>query len=127
MSRPSVSADPQRWLRPALVLLLCALGAGATISGLAPGIRVVALLLFLIFGPGVALVGLLRIGEPWRELTLVIGVSLAVDLVVATVLAYSGVRGSGAALAVLIGIAVGGAGAQVAVPVLRRRSEETTS
>jgi hypothetical protein len=109
------------------VLLLCALGAGATLGGIAPGVRVVALLLFLVFGPGVALVGLLRIGEGWRELTLVIGVSLAVDLMVVTVLAYSGARGSGAALAALIGIAVVAAGAQVAVPVLRRRREETAS
>jgi hypothetical protein len=127
MSRPPVSAAQQRWLRPAVVLLLCALGAGATLGGIAPGVRVVALLLFLLFGPGVALVGLLRIGEGWRELTLVIGVSLAVDLMVVTVLAYSGARGSGAALAALIGIAVVAAGAQVAVPVLRRRREETAS
>jgi hypothetical protein len=59
------------------------------------------------------LVGLLGLTDVWRELSLVIGVSLALDLVVVTALVYGGNRSSGVALAVLIGIALIGAGGQV--------------
>jgi hypothetical protein len=100
-------------LRPAVV---AALSVGAVLAAAAavdPVVRVIALLLFLIFGPGLALVGLLRLRDVWRELSLVIGVSLALDLVVVSAFAYGGNRSSGTALAVLIGIAVIGAVGQV--------------
>ena len=117
-SRPRLSS---RWLRPAAVLLLVVLALVAAASGAGPGVRVVLLLLFLVAGPGLALVGLLGIAEPWRELSLVIGVSLAIDLVVVSTLAYAGQRAASDALALLIGIAVVGAGVQVAMPALQRR------
>jgi hypothetical protein len=84
---------------------------------------VVALLLFLVFGPGLALVGLLGMDEPWREAALVIGVSLAVDLVLLTALAYNGGRSAGDGLAVLLGVTVLGAAAQVVLSAVRRRGE----
>jgi hypothetical protein len=100
-------------LRPAVVAALSVVAVLAAAAAVDPVVRVIALLLFLIFGPGLALVGLLRLRDLWRELSLVIGVSLALDLVVVSAFAYGGNRSSGTALAVLIGIAVIGAVGQV--------------
>ena len=114
-----VRLDP--WLRPAIVVLLALLAIASTTGMAVPGVRVVALLLFLVVGPGVALVGLLGIADPWRELALAIGVSLAADLVVVGALAYGGASSSGDALAVLIGIALLGSAAQAILTAVRRR------
>jgi hypothetical protein len=100
-------------LRPAIVAALSVVTVVAAAAAVDPFVRVVALLLFMIFGPGLAWVGLLRLREVWRELSLVIGVSLALDLVVVSAFVYGGNRSSGTALAVLIGIAVIGAVGQV--------------
>jgi hypothetical protein len=100
-------------LRPAIVAALSLVAVVAAAAAVDPFVRVIALLLFMIFGPGLALVGLLRLTDVWRELSLVIGVSLALDLVVVTALVYGGNRSSGTALSVLIGIAVIGAVGQV--------------
>jgi uncharacterized membrane protein (UPF0136 family) len=110
MPATPVSTRP-RW-RPALVV---GLGLAAlTVPGMAAptGVRVVVLLTFLLLGPGLALVGLLGIPDRWRELSLIIGVSLALDVVVAGVLTYAGDRTAGSGLAVLVGIAFAGAAAQ---------------
>ena len=114
------SARP--WWRPALVvgLGLAALTVPGTAA--APGIRVVVLLAFLVLGPGLALVGLLDIPDGWRELSLVIGVSLALDLVVVGVLAYAGYDTAAHGLALLAGIAF--AGAAVQFLRLRRRGRD---
>jgi hypothetical protein len=122
MSRHEAPARWAPWLRPGLVVLLGVLGAAAGTGLAVPGVRVVALLLFLLLGPGVGLVGVLEIGEPWRETALVIGVSLAVDLLVVTALAYYGARTAEDALVLLIGIAGLGAAAQAVRTVVRRRA-----
>jgi hypothetical protein len=114
------SARP--WWRPALVV---GLGVAAlTVPGMAaaPGVRVVVLLTFLVLGPGLALVGLLDIPDGWRELSLVIGVSLALDLVVVGVLTYAGNGTAGDGLALLAGIAFTGAAVQFFR--LRRRGRD---
>jgi hypothetical protein len=100
-------------LRPAIVAALSLVAVVAAAAAVDPFVRVIALLLFMIFGPGLALVGLLGLTDVWRELSLVIGVSLALDLLVVTALVYGGNRSSGIALAVLIGIALIGAVGQV--------------
>jgi hypothetical protein len=109
----AVRAGSSPWLRPVIVIVLSIVALVASAVAIAPSVRVVALLLFMIFGPGLGLVGLLGIKDLWRELSLVIGVSLAVDLMVASALVYGGNRSSGAALALLIGIALVGAVGQV--------------
>jgi hypothetical protein len=111
MTRPARAFHPL--LRPAIVAALSLVAVVAAAAAVDPFVRVIALLLFMIFGPGLALVGLLGLTDVWRELSLVIGVSLALDLVVVTALVYGGNRSSGVALAVLIGIALIGAGGQV--------------
>ena len=121
MNRHETRARLDPWLRPAIVVLLALLAIASTTGMAVPGVRVVALLLFLVVGPGVALVGLLGIADPWRELALAIGVSLAADLVVVGALAYGGASSSGDALAVLIGIALLGSAAQAILTAVRRR------
>jgi hypothetical protein len=108
------------WLRPAAVVLLSLLALAASTGLAGTGVRVVALLLFMVVAPGLGLVGGLGIPDPWREAALVIGVSLAVDLVVLTALAYGDAR-PGVGLGVLIGLSLLGAAAQVGLPVVRRR------
>jgi uncharacterized membrane protein len=102
-----------RWLRPVVIAVLCAAVAGAVFAPAAPPVRTVVLLLFFVLAPGLALVGLLRIREPWQELALVIGVSLAVDALVAGGLAYAGDGSSTQVLEVLLGIGAVGAVAQL--------------
>jgi hypothetical protein len=70
------------------------------------------LVLFLVFGPGLALVGLLRIRDPWREAAFAIGVSLAVDVVVVATLGFAGAERVGTGLGLLVGITGVGAVAQ---------------
>ena len=82
----------------------------------APPVRTAALLLFFVLGPGLALIGLLRIRDPWQELALVIGVSLAVDVVVSAAMTYAGDRSSVQVLEVLLGITAVGALAQLVPP-----------
>jgi hypothetical protein len=111
------SARP--WWRPALVVGLSFAALIVPRVAAAPGVRVVVLLVFLVLGPGLALVGLLDIPDGWRELSLVIGVSLALDVVVVGVLTYAGDSTAGDGLALLVGIAF--AGAAVQFVRLRRR------
>jgi hypothetical protein len=127
VSRHQVRGLQVPWFRPGLVALLAVLAVVAVGTAAPTGVRVVALLLFLLLGPGLGLVGLLEIGEPWRETSFVIGVSLAVDLIVVTALAYRGSRTAGEAFAVLVGIAVLGASAQVARGVTRRARRSVSS
>jgi hypothetical protein len=100
------------WLRPALALLLATTGVLAATVPLTSGLRVGMLVLFLVFGPGLALVGLLRIRDPWREAAFAIGVSLAVDVLVVATLGYAGVERVGTGLGLLVGITGIGAVAQ---------------
>lgn len=114
MSSLAVRDGSRAWLRPVVVIVLSIVALVAVAAPVDPVIRFVALLPFMIFGPGLGLVGLLGIRDAWRELSLVIGVSLSVDLVVASALVYGGNRSAGVALAVLIGVAVAGAVGQAA-------------
>ena len=120
MSRHALPAGHAPWLRPGLVVLLALLATAAASGVPAPGVRVLALLPFLLLGPGLGLVGLLDVPDPWREAAFVIGVSLAVDLVVATALGYYGAGTAVETLGVLVGIAVLGAAGQLARTVVRR-------
>jgi hypothetical protein len=122
MTTHTVPFSARPWWRPALVVVL---GLAALIvpgTAAAPGVRVVVLLAFLVLGPGLALVGLLGIPDGWRELSLVIGVSLALDVVVVGVLTYAGDSTAGDSLALLAGIAF--AGAAVQFVRLRRRGRD---
>jgi hypothetical protein len=114
------SARP--WWRPALVVGLSFAALIVPRVAAAPGVRVVVLLVFLVLGPGLALVGLLDIPDGWREMSLVIGVSLALDVVVVGVLTYAGDGTASDGLARLAGSALAGAAVQSVRPGRRRRN-----
>lgn len=109
------------WLRPVVVFSSGLLALVAVLGSSAPAVRVPAVLAFLLVGPGLALVGLLEVDDAWREIALVLGVSLALDVVVVGGLAYAGQRSAGVALAALLTIAAAGALAQVLQDRRRRR------
>jgi hypothetical protein len=103
-----------RWLRPAATAVLCVAVAVALAVPATTPVRTAVLVLFFVLGPGLALIGLLRIREPWQELALVIGVSLALDVVVSSAMAYGGDSDSVHVLEILLAIAVVGGLAQLA-------------
>lgn len=112
-----------RW-PPVLILLLAA--ATDVVIGLnAPlPVRAAVVLGFLVAGPGLAIVPLLRIRQVSVEITLVLALSLALDTLVAESLVLAQAWSAGLALAVLIAISVTGAVLQMlALGVVRREVE----
>jgi uncharacterized membrane protein len=65
-------------------------------------LRPVLVIPFLLVCPGLALVRRLRLAEWWVELMLAIGVSVAVDTLLATAMVYAGVWSPRLLLAVLV-------------------------
>lgn len=64
--------------------------------------RPVLVVPFLLICPGMALVRRFRLAEGWLEFLLAIGVSVAVDTLLATAMAYAGVWSPRLLLAVLV-------------------------
>jgi hypothetical protein len=96
-----------------IAVALAAVAAMAVALAGAPGaLRVPLVLGFLLIGPGMAFVPLLDLGDPVAELTVALGVSLALDLAVAMAMRYAGAWSPLATLAVLAAIALAGAGLQ---------------
>ena len=75
-------------------------------------VRLPVVLVFLLLGPGMAFVPLLDLGDPVAELTVAVGISLAVDLAVALAMLYAGAWSPPATLVVLAAFALGGAALQ---------------
>jgi transposase len=97
------------------VLICSALLAGLVVILGAPSpIRPIAALWFLAVCPGMAIVGLFHFDNRPIQLTLAIASSLAVDALVAIVGLYVGWWSPQGFLAVLIGLTIAGAAAQVA-------------
>jgi hypothetical protein len=102
-----------RGMTPAPIVAAAALAAAAVAFAGAPGpLRAPVVLAFLALGPGMAFVPLLGLRDPVAVLTLALGLSLALDLVVAATMLYAGAWSPPASLAVLAAIALGGAALQ---------------
>jgi uncharacterized membrane protein len=87
----------------------------------APLLRVPLGLVFLCLGPGLVLVHPLDLGEAYIVLTVAAALSLALDMVVATLLLYSGHWSPTLATLVLVGVTVCGAGVDAIVTLRRAR------
>lgn len=124
MTSPAVPVPRSPWVRPTLVLALALGAAIAVTTPVPPGVRAVVLIAFATVGPGLALIGSVGIADPWREAALAIGASLAVDVLVFTIVAYGGVQSAVIGFAALVGISVVGALAQLASSRLRHGREE---
>ena len=98
---------------PSLMALALAGAAGAAVLlSLGNPIRSLFVLSFLVAGPGLALVPLMRL-DGWAGLTLAVGLSLALDALVATVMIYANLWSPTATLAVLVLVSAVGAIAQL--------------
>ena len=71
------------WLWPAIIVVSAVAAGGLVYAGVAGPLRVAAVLWFLLICPGMAFVRLLRVADLATELMLAIGLSLALDAVVA--------------------------------------------
>lgn len=109
------------WPGPTALALAVAVAVAPLLGGQSPG-RTLLVAVFLLLGPGLALVGLLEVEEPWTLLTLAFGASVALDTAVALVLIYITGWEPGAGLAVLVVVSIAGALAQIA-----RASREVTA
>ena len=111
--------------RPPVLLILLAAATDVVIGINAPlPLRAVVVLGFLLAGPGLAFVPLLRIRQTSVEITLVLALSLALDTLVAEVLVLAQFWSAGLALAVLIAISVTGAVVQLLAPGVVAREVE---
>lgn len=103
-----------------LVSSTLAMYAGVEAHGVSP-LRTLLAAGFLVVAPGLAVVGLLRLSDPWLQAALVPALSLAIDALVGGMLAYSGVWSPATAILILVGISVLGAFGQDLAAYRRRR------
>jgi hypothetical protein len=100
-------------------LVIVASSALAMLEGVAAtgpsSLRTALVVWFLAVCPGLAVIGLLRLRDPWLEVAVVPALSFAIDVIVAGVLSYTGLWSAGAAIIILVAICVSGALAQDAV------------
>ena len=108
--------------RPPVVLLLstAAVSADLVTHGATPA-RTLAAVCFLAVAPGLGLVGLLRLSDPWLEAALVPALSLSIAAIVGGVLSYTGSWSPTAAMAILVALSLLGASGQM---LLRRVGSE---
>ena len=100
-------------LRPAVVLASLGVLAVVVAAGIGAPLQPLAAVWFLLVCPGLALVPLIRIGDPWEEIALALGVSVALDIVVATALMYADAWSPALIVGVLAAISIAGAALQL--------------
>jgi hypothetical protein len=109
------------WGPPVVLLLsMAAMSAGLVADGASPA-RTLMAVCFLAIAPGLSLVGLLGLSDPWLEAALVPAVSLSLDAIVGGVLSYTGAWSTTTAMLVLVVVSVLGAFGQL----LLRRTTRT--
>ena len=101
---------------PELIVASSALAMieGVVATGSSP-LRLLAVVWFLTVCPGLAVVGLIGLRDPWLALAVVPALSFALDVFVGGILSYTGLWSPAAAILVLVGLSVTGAVAQDAV------------
>jgi uncharacterized membrane protein len=100
-------------LRPLLVVgSVCALGA-VVIVGIGSPLRPIVATWFFLTAPGLALTPLLRMRDVWGELAVVLSLSVALDIVVATGLMYVGAWSPALIATVLAAVSLAGAALQL--------------
>jgi hypothetical protein len=95
-----------------IVLSTAAVWALAAVGESFP-LRSLLVVWFLLVCPGMALVGLLPIGDGWRALTLALPLSAAIDIIVAGSMLYAGAWSPTWALLALSVLSIAGAALQL--------------
>jgi hypothetical protein len=105
-----VSARRVPWAAIGAVAAVAA--TALALAGAPTAVRLPVVLVFLLLGPGMAFVPLLGLGDPVAELTIAVGISLAVDVAVALAMLYAGAWSPPATLVVVAALALCGAALQ---------------
>jgi hypothetical protein len=107
---------------PPLILASSALAMLEGLSGGGPSsLRTAGVVWFLAVCPGLSLIALLRLRDPWLELALAPALSFAIDILVSGTLGYAGLWSPAACILILVAVSIGGAVAQDALGPRRRR------
>jgi uncharacterized membrane protein len=127
-NRPNRQPEPPNELRPATLraAAILLMTAGCVIfvaTGWASPVRVVFSLLFLLFGPGLALAELLEIRDLARRFAIATPASLALETLLAVTLVYAGAFSIRLAITILAAFTVGIGG----VALLRARRSHVAS
>jgi hypothetical protein len=101
---------------PVLIMASSGLAMVEAVSSGTSPLRTLVVIWFLTVCPGLAIVGLLRLRDPWLQVALVPALSLAVDAIVGGTLSYAGLWSPAAGVLILVVISVGGALAHDAFP-----------
>jgi len=113
-------------IRPIAVLAGAALAALVVWGSVTPALRGPVVLAFLLVGPGMALVHLLRLRDPLAEMCLAVALSIALDTLVASAFLYAGAWSPSTILVALIAVAVFGAGSDLVTAANLRRPPAPT-
>jgi hypothetical protein len=95
------------------VLVSTAAAAVAAVAAGGSDLSMIAIVLFVLVCPGLALVPLLGLDDVWAEVTLAFAVSVTVSTVVATTLLFAGLWSPTAIFIGLATISLAGAGLQL--------------
>lgn len=107
------SEDAPARLLP-VTLVLVSLIAGALVGFDAPSpLRSIVVLVFLGIVPGLSIVNLFGLGDVTQKLVVSIGLSLALDTIVAVLAVYAGLWSPFGIMSILIGVTLAGAGLQL--------------
>lgn len=109
-----------RWIWPTVIMLSAAVIGVMNIFSFDSPIRPMLAIWFLGLCPGMALVRLIHLEDRWTEIMLAIAVSMSLDVGLSLALVYAGLWSANLGLAILIGVSLVGAAAQL-------RSQETES
>lgn len=101
------------WLWPAIIVLSALAVALVLFWDIQSPLRPAVALWFLLICPGMALVRLMRLGDPLTTVALAIALSLALDGIVAGVMIYAHLWAPAWGLALLIAVSCAGAALQL--------------
>jgi uncharacterized membrane protein len=105
-----------RWIRPLIIFASIAALGGAMTAGGASSVRTALAVLVLGVCPGLAVVGAIGLRDRWIEVSLVVALSLALDVIVSGALTYAVGWSPNAALVILLIFSLIGAAIQAARP-----------
>ena len=103
--------DPR--IPPLVVLVSAALAIGTAIGPGGSDVHMLAIVLFVLICPGLAVVPLLGLDDVWAEVTLALAVSVTVSTLLTTALLFAGLWSPVATFIVLVAISVAGAALQL--------------
>jgi hypothetical protein len=110
---------------PPVILGSSALAMFEGMAGGGPSsLRSAAVVWFLAVCPGLGVIALLRLRDPWLEVALVPALSFAIDILVSGTLAYTGLWSPAACILILVAVSIAGAIAQDALGLARGTPSE---